>query len=33
MLDSDSGEKNPRRELYDTLLVLPDGSTKIWARH
>ena len=26
MLDSDSGEKNPRQELYDTLLVLPDGS-------
>ncbi len=28
-----SCEKNARRELYDTLLVLPDGSTKRWARH
>lgn len=33
MLDSASGDKNPRRELYDTLLVLPDGKTKIFARH
>jgi hypothetical protein len=23
----------PRREFYDTLLVLPDGRTKVWARH
>ncbi len=23
----------PRREFYDTLLVLPDGKTKVWARH
>jgi len=23
----------PRREFFDTLLVLPDGSTKVWARH
>lgn len=23
----------PRREFFDTLLVLPDGGTKIWARH
>ena len=32
-LDLTSGERPPRRELFDTLLVLPDGSTKIWARH
>lgn len=23
----------PRREFFDTLLVLPDGSTRVWARH
>ncbi len=23
----------PRREFYDTLLVLPDGRTRVWARH
>ena len=23
----------PRREFYDTLLILPNGKTKIWARH
>lgn len=23
----------PRREFFDTLLVLPDGGTKVWARH
>ncbi|MBM3392289.1 MAG: metal-binding protein [Betaproteobacteria bacterium] len=23
----------PRREFFDTLLVLPDGKTKVWARH
>ena len=33
MLDNDSGVRDIKRELYDTLLVLPDGSTKIWARH
>lgn len=33
MLDTTSGGKDVRRELYDTLLVLPDGKTKIWARH
>ena len=32
-LDAASGERIPRREFFDTLLVLPDGSTKIWARH
>lgn len=23
----------PRREFYDTLLVLPNGKTRVWARH
>jgi len=32
-LDNTSGERELRRELYETLLVLPDGSTKYWARH
>lgn len=32
-LDNTSGEREPKRELFDTLLVLPDGNTKIWARH
>lgn len=29
----DGGEREPRRDLYDTLLVRPDGSTQTWARH
>ena len=33
MLDSDTGQGRVRRELYDTLLVKPDGDTSIWARH
>lgn len=33
MLDGTTGEKNPEHELYETLLVLPDGKTKRWARH
>lgn len=33
MLDSSSGERELRRELFNTLLVKPDGSTSIWARH
>ncbi len=33
MLDNSSGVRDIRRELYDTLLVLPDGTTKTWARH
>jgi hypothetical protein len=33
MLDNDSGVRDIRRELFDTLLVLPDGRTKTWARH
>lgn len=32
MLDN-NGEREIRRELYETLLVKPDGSTSIWARH
>lgn len=32
-LDNTSGERAPKRELFDTLLVLPDGNIKIWARH
>lgn len=32
-LDLTSGERPPKRELFDTLLVLPDGKTKTWARH
>ena len=33
MLDNDSGVRDIRRELFDTLLILPDGRTKVWARH
>lgn len=33
LLDNDSGVRDIKRELYDTLLVLPDGGTRIWARH
>ena len=33
MLDNSSGEREVRRELFNTLLVKPDGSTSIWARH
>jgi hypothetical protein len=32
VLDNNN-EREVRRELYETLLVKPDGSTKIWARH
>lgn len=32
-LDNTTGERPVKRELFDTLLVRPDGSTKIWARH
>ena len=32
MLDN-NGEREMRRELYETLLVKRDGSTSIWARH
>lgn len=33
MLDNASGVRDIRREMFNTLLVLPDGSTKVWARH
>jgi hypothetical protein len=33
MLDNTSGQRDIRREMFNTLLVLPDGSTKVWARH
>lgn len=33
VLDNDSGEKRVRRELYETWLIKPDGSSKIFARH
>jgi hypothetical protein len=32
-LDNTSGEREVRRELFNTLLVKPDGSTSVWARH
>lgn len=33
VLDSDTGQGRVRRELYETLLVKPDGDTSIYARH
>jgi len=33
VLDQESGNKRIRRELYDTLLVKPDGDTSIYGRH
>lgn len=33
VLDGDTGQGRVRRELYDTLLVKPDGDTSIYARH
>lgn len=33
MLDNASGQRDIRREMFNTLLVLPDGTTKVWARH
>lgn len=33
MLDGETGQGRVRRELYDTLLVKPDGDTSVWARH
>ena len=32
-LDNTTGERAPKRELFDTLLILPDGKTRTWARH
>lgn len=33
ILDSTGAEREIRREMYDTLLVLPNGKTKVFARH
>lgn len=33
VLDGDTGQGRVRRELYDTLLVKPDGDTSTYARH
>lgn len=33
VLDGDTGQGRIRRELYETLLVKPDGATSIYARH
>jgi hypothetical protein len=33
VLDRPDGSREPRRELYETLLVGPDGRTSIFARH
>ncbi len=33
ILDNTTGEREVRRELFNTLLVKPDGSISIWARH
>ena len=32
-LDNTTGEREVRREMFQTLLVKPDGSTSTWARH
>lgn len=33
MLDSGGHQREIRRDIYETLLVKPDGSTRYWARH
>lgn len=33
VLDGDTGQGRVRRELYETLLVKPNGDTSIYARH
>ena len=33
ILDSSTAEREVRREMYNTLLVAPDGTTSIFARH
>ncbi len=33
IFDPTSGERIPRREFFNTLLVGPKGDTSIWARH
>ena len=33
IFDPNSGERIPRREFFNTLLVAPDGRISTWARH
>lgn len=33
ILDNDGVEREVRRELFNTMLVAPDGKTSVWARH
>ena len=33
ILDQGSGARIARREVFNTLLVAPDGRTSVWARH
>lgn len=33
ILDGAPGERAVKRDLYDTLLVKPDGRTSVWSRH
>ncbi|MDP2795630.1 MAG: DUF411 domain-containing protein [Sulfurisoma sp.] len=33
ILEGGATQRIPRRELFDTLLVLPNGKTKVFARH
>jgi len=33
ILEGGAIQRIPRREFFDTLLVLPDGKTKVFARH
>ncbi len=33
MLDNEGGVREVRREMFETLLILTDGSSKRWARH
>lgn len=33
IFDPNSGERIPRREFFNTLLVAPNGRTSTWARH
>lgn len=33
IVDTATSEREPQRELYDTLLVAPNGKTSVYARH
>lgn len=33
ILDSNPADREIKREMFNTYLILPDGSTKIWERH